>query len=163
VTLNSLEREAAQLLIKENSIWTPFCGCWLWTGTLAGHGYPQLRQAAKWCTRYAHRLSYLAFRGEIPDGMLVCHTCDTPCCVNPEHLWIGTSTDNVRDCIRKGRFIFGEKNGMFGQKGEKHPWFGKKHSLQEIAKMRGKKRSPESRVKIRIARLKYHQQRRAAA
>lgn len=51
----------------------------------------------------AHRFSYQQFKGKIPDGMIVCHSCDTPACVNPEHLWVGTYQDNSDDCHKKGR------------------------------------------------------------
>lgn len=58
-------------------------------------------------------MSYTLFRGEIPDNMVVCHTCDNPLCVNPEHLWVGTAGDNIRDASGKGRLhrACGRANG----------------------------------------------------
>ena len=75
--------------------------CWNWThGKLAG-GYGQVVLSKKKWT--SHRLFYSAFVGPIPEGMLVCHKCDNPSCVNPEHLFLGTHLDNNRDCYAKGR------------------------------------------------------------
>jgi len=78
-------------------------GCWLWTRWLNRDGYGEIKTVAG--VNMAHRLSYRAFRGEIPKGMLVCHKCDIPACVNPEHLFLGDTQANSDDMVRKGRSV----------------------------------------------------------
>lgn len=76
-------------------------GCWEWQLSKTPQGYGQaMYRRKRW---RAHRLSYTAFKGEIPEGLCVCHTCDNRKCVNPEHLWLGTRGDNNKDCSGKGR------------------------------------------------------------
>lgn len=84
--------------------------CWLWTASVAGKGYGQMKLPKQRKQEYSHRLAYLIYRGAIPDGVQVCHTCDTPRCCNPEHLFLGSSSDNHLDMKEKGRHLYGEKN-----------------------------------------------------
>lgn len=77
-------------------------GCWNWTGGLNKDGYGIFSLGRKKKVR-AHRWSYMHFIGEIEGKLLVCHTCDNPRCVNPEHFFLGTHRDNNNDMVRKGR------------------------------------------------------------
>ena len=79
----------------------PWSGCWVWTATCNSWGYGQVRVGRK--MTQAHRVSWGLRFGPIPDGSLVLHRCDVPCCVNPEHLFLGTPQDNVLDMRRKLR------------------------------------------------------------
>ena len=89
----------------------PTSGCWLWLGALSGsrYGYGQFRtgKGAQRVGTTAHRASWELFRGPIPEGLFVCHHCDTPGCVNPSHLFLGTHQQNMDDARRKGRPIGG--------------------------------------------------------
>jgi hypothetical protein len=89
----------------------PNSGCWLWTGALTRKGYGHMCLASG-KTMTAHRRSWQLHYGEIPPGMHVLHRCDVRCCVNPDHLFLGTNQDNTDDKVRKGRQgrMHGEKN-----------------------------------------------------
>lgn len=80
----------------------PNSGCWIWLGALhTENGYGQLRENRR-NINATHVALKLADR-PVPTGLFACHRCDTPCCVNPNHLFIGTQADNVADMIAKGR------------------------------------------------------------
>lgn len=78
--------------------------CWEWTGSKDGGNYGVYR-SPNLPDDKAHRLSWIFYNTEIPEGLLVCHKCDNPSCVNPNHLFLGTDKDNVLDKMNKGRFI----------------------------------------------------------
>lgn len=89
-------------------------GCWLWVGRKDRRGYGSLHRR-DWGENLAHRLSYCRSVGPIPDGLCVLHRCDNPPCVRPDHLFLGTQRDNVKDMDAKRRRNpprnFGERNG----------------------------------------------------
>lgn len=78
-------------------------GCWEWTAARYNnkHMYGSFRYNSK--KTLAHRASYLIYNGDIPEGLLVCHTCDNEKCVNPGHLFLGTQSDNMQDMLSKNR------------------------------------------------------------
>lgn len=76
-------------------------GCWLWQGCKDKQGYGQYGVHHK--RHQAHRYAYTLSNGAVPHGMQVLHRCDTPACINPEHLFLGTNDDNMRDKALKGR------------------------------------------------------------
>lgn len=82
--------------------------CWLWLGYTNAFGHGQFSLYTK--AKYAHRVAFIIANGDIPKGLQVNHHCDTPACVNPNHLYTGTQQDNMNDKVRRGR----------GNKGVKH-------------------------------------------
>jgi hypothetical protein len=101
-------------------------GCWLWLRERNNKGYGRFRDyGRRWIL--AHRWNYLMFNGAIPPGRCVLHSCDTPACVNPEHLFLGTKKDNSQDMVRKGRNrpsgLQGENHGMAKLTAEQVVWY----------------------------------------
>jgi len=75
--------------------------CWAWTRHKNKHGYGIIQISGK--SFLVHRLAFHIFKGPLFNKQIVCHSCDTPSCWNPDHLFAGTQKDNIRDCQLKGR------------------------------------------------------------
>ncbi len=86
--------------------------CWVWSASKAGKGYGQIKIPKTRKQVYAHRLSYMIHKGEITEGLDVCHTCDNPSCVRPSHLFLGTREDNLQDMKSKDRHLKGSRNNQ---------------------------------------------------
>ena len=91
-------------------------GCWLWMGGLNANGYGQIRRepegnAIRGIKTTTHRVAWELTHGAIPENLGVCHRCDTPRCVNPLHLWLGTHAENLADMKVKGRAARGDRSG----------------------------------------------------
>lgn len=106
--------------------------CWEWNrGCDKKNGYGKFSYEGKgW---RAHRVSWLFNRGPIPDGMLVCHTCDNPPCVNPDHLFLGTAGENMRDAHKKGRMT---------------ALYSEEATRKRVALTKGRKRTKETKKKM---------------
>jgi len=87
--------------IAYNSVPEPNTGCWFWLGSVNATGYGMACRNNK--RIFAHRLSYKFFHGEFPKELWVLHKCDTPLCMNPNHLFLGVAKDNTRDMNSKRR------------------------------------------------------------
>lgn len=93
-----------------SSVYIQQDNCWIYTGYNDSNGYGQFQIDG---IKYrAHVASYLVYKGLIPQGMYVCHTCDKRDCINPEHLFLGTHEDNIRDMWQKGRGVLQDTKGI---------------------------------------------------
>lgn len=92
--------------------------CWLWLAQLNTQGYGVFHYhrrghpAYRSPQIYAHRLSWMFENGQFPEGLEIIHKCDTPACINPDHLTIGTHGENMRDMVYKKRHQYGENHAL---------------------------------------------------
>jgi hypothetical protein len=98
------------VLYEKYAVPIPFCGCRIWIGSLNLGGYGRLSEGRE-KTISAHKKSYEHFVAKVPEGMVVMHDCDMPSCVNPNHLRIGSTLDNVQDKVEKNRQAKGVSHG----------------------------------------------------
>jgi len=107
-------------------------GCHVWMASLNSTGYGNFRFDGKMAL--AHRVSYMLYVNQIPNNLHVLHKCDNPCCVNPDHLFLGTQADNNNDCINKGRKSWQNqthcKRGHEFTEENTYRWNGSRHCLK---------------------------------
>lgn len=111
-------------------------GCWLWKATKIPDGYGMFYLRGHMIL--SHRFAWELTNGPIPKGLEVLHKCDNPPCVRPEHLFLGSKSDNIRDCVKKGR------NNP--SKGEKNGW--SKLTNDQVIEIRNSKLSLNALAKI---------------
>lgn len=103
-----MKREPVAARLSKHSETDPITGCRLWLATKT-FGYGRIRVNGR--SERAHRCAYVEKFGPIPDGLDVLHQCDTPACINPLHLYLGTDQDNANDRMNRGRTAKGERSG----------------------------------------------------
>lgn len=139
---------------RVDKVSSPF-GCWLWTGKKPKNGYGRIRYNGElWL---ATRLAWTLFKGPIPPGKFVLHDCpggDNPSCVR--HLWLGNQTDNMQDCVKKGRWrpgiSLGEKNGANTHPGS----HAQSLTPKKVKKIRDLRQNTEATYKALAARFGVH-------
>ena len=120
-----------QRMLIERSV-VDSSGCWNWTWYKDINGYGKVTIDSK--TWLAHRVSYIVFKGEFPDEMFICHHCDNPSCINPDHLRTGSHAENMAEARERGLIRSGDRHPQFGRK--KPP--GIKNRLSKPVRVLGK-------------------------
>lgn len=148
---NEVERFHQKYEKKEN-------GCWIWTGGTRPNGKGQLygrHHLDNGAAEGAHRFSYALANGLIPDGAYICHKCDTPLCVNPDHLFASDHIGNMRDMVEKGRSYRGRgenKRGRAALTNEQAEQIREMNlSQSKIAKIFGISQATVGRIKRRVS------------
>lgn len=122
-------------------------GCWIWIGHRDKDGYGVMAWGGRGSQPIrAHRFSYERNKGKIPEGMYVCHSCDCPSCINPDHLWLGTAKENYNDSKNKKRNTTGERQSKAKLTAKKSQDIRDRYkkggvSLRQIAEIYGVKHS----------------------
>jgi len=110
VSCGCLKRSRAKVNnVEDNSMPITETGCVIWLGLVTSGGYGRVAVNREYVL--AHRYFYEKRFGKIPDGLCACHKCDTPSCINPDHIFLGTAKDNAEDKVRKNRHAYGERSG----------------------------------------------------
>jgi hypothetical protein len=124
-------------MIEANWFWSRVkkdTDCWEWTGSRNRYGYGWFYDPTTQITQLAHRQSFIMEIGNIPARMCVCHRCDNRGCVRPDHLFLGTQSDNMADCWAKGRNYLQAHPEMRARFGMLNP--SARLSLSEVADIR---------------------------
>lgn len=149
-----IEESRSQVNFTDNQIKNFFskverneAGCWIWIAGRSTTGYGKFNLSGR--AVGSHIVSRMIFSGAIPKGMNVCHKCDNPLCVNPDHLFTGTQQDNLNDMVSKGRASSGEAHGkimlLSAARGDSHGSVTKPNS-RATGNRHGSKTHPEKVV-----------------
>lgn len=137
-------------------------GCWEWMATKAQGKWPYGNmRVGKRSKVLVHRVSWMIHFGNIPEAMQVCHHCDNPSCVRPDHLFLGTQKQNIRDCIAKGRFMTDDRamvmadpevRAKMGAKGDRN---GARTHPEKVKRGKGHERAKLTESDVRQIRRLY--------
>jgi DNA-binding XRE family transcriptional regulator len=108
----------------------PETSCWLWLGAASSDGYGVIKMRGR--QGRTHRILWELVKGPIPIGMMVCHRCDRPLCVNPAHLFLGTAQDNVLDAISKGRWNAANGERHYSRLHPERRTHGERHGMAKL-------------------------------